>query len=410
MNYAYQTAYEEFYKFTIVCSILFLVFPIAGVVLSFIGVIINKGQDKRYLWLVFSLLSLYMGAINATKIPMSDQIGYYRAYTMVPKNGFWGSLMNIYGSEWKENWSTKEMGYGFLNYIGYYISFGNYQIFILLFTATLYILYFKAINKFYNHIYIKKNRHLYILSAIIILSFFTQFFNLTIHIQRQMIASAVMFYALIQMTEKQKIPWIPMVFACTLHTTMMFFVPFFFISFLSKPLKFKYFIIIICAMIICIIAAPNAAMVIISEGADTYALQRLAYTGNGDNIGLNLKTAYVVSIPLCLICLKNMYIEKKYIVRGESFIYMVYFILMILVFFSNNSTIQYRFMMASYGFIALFLPLLLRNGTEKAKIYLILSSFFFILRFYTTFDDIAWEYAPVEDILFDNFFSLIFYR
>lgn len=243
MRHVYHTIDEEFNKFALICSIIFLIFPIVGVSLSIIGVINNKEQDKRYLWLVFSFLSLYMGAINATKIPMSDQVGYFRAYTMVPQNGFIGSLMNIYGSEWKENWSTKEMGYGFLNYIGYYFSFGNYQIFIMLFTAILYMLYFHGINKFYNYIYIRRNRHIYILSAIILLSFFTQFFNLTIHIQRQMIASAFMFYALVLMVEKQKIPWIPMIFACTLHTTMMFFVPFFLYSFLTKAIKNKIFYI-----------------------------------------------------------------------------------------------------------------------------------------------------------------------
>lgn len=57
-------------------------------------------------------------------------------------------------------------------------------------------------------------------------------------------------------------------------------------------------------MIACIISAPNAAMAIISEGADNYALKRLAYTENSDNIGLNLTTAYIVFIPLCFICLK----------------------------------------------------------------------------------------------------------
>lgn len=410
MRHVYHTIDEEFNKFALICSIIFLIFPIVGVSLSIIGVINNKEQDKRYLWLVFSFLSLYMGAINATKIPMSDQVGYFRAYTMVPQNGFIGSLMNIYGSEWKENWSTKEMGYGFLNYIGYYFSFGNYQIFIMLFTAILYMLYFHGINKFYNYIYIRRNRHIYILSAIILLSFFTQFFNLTIHIQRQMIASAFMFYALVLMVEKQKIPWIPMIFACTLHTTMMFFVPFFFIRFLLKPLKIRYFILVISLMAVCIISAPNAAMAIISEGTDSYALKRLAYTGNSDNIGLNLETAYIVFIPLCFICLKNMYLEKKYLVQGESFIYMVFLILTILVFCSTNSTVQYRFMMASYGFIALFLPLLFRRNTEKAKIYILLISIFFVLRFYITFDAIIWKYAPVESILFDNFFSLLFYR
>lgn len=272
------------------------------------------------------------------------------------------------------------------------------------------MLYFHGINKFYNYIYIRRNRHIYILSAIILLSFFTQFFNLTIHIQRQMIASAFMFYALVLMVEKQKIPWIPMIFACTLHTTMMFFVPFFFIRFLLKPLKIRYFILVISLMAVCIISAPNAAMAIISEGTDSYALKRLAYTGNSDNIGLNLETAYIVFIPLCFICLKNMYLEKKYLVQGESFIYMVFLILTILVFCSTNSTVQYRFMMASYGFIALFLPLLFRRNTEKAKIYILLISIFFVLRFYITFDAIIWKYAPVESILFDNFFSLLFYR
>lgn len=96
------------------------------------------------------MLALYMGLINVTKVPYSDQVQYMNAYLLVPKQSIWQSLTNIYGERTMTSGSTKEMGYGLLNIIGYVTSFGSYPLFVLEFICLLYWLYFMAIKRFFE--------------------------------------------------------------------------------------------------------------------------------------------------------------------------------------------------------------------------------------------------------------------
>ena len=132
----------------ILLFVIFFIYPLAGIVGTTFVILRHKSQ-RWLLPTLFIMLAVYMGIINATKIPESDQVQYMNAYRLVPYQTIWESLTNIYGRTDGVG-TTKEMGYGLLNLVGYYLSFGYYPLFILLFTVVLYLIYFKSIYKLYS--------------------------------------------------------------------------------------------------------------------------------------------------------------------------------------------------------------------------------------------------------------------
>ena len=221
-------------RLMLLASLLFLLMPICGILFCTVLAMNDRSGDKRLLTVLFLFLSLYMGAINATKVPYSDQVQYMNAYLLVPHQSFLESLTNIYGNKFSTTY--KEMGFGLLNFVGYYLSLGNYQLFVVEYSVLLYMLMMVSVRKFIDYMGVRPQLP-FVVSAVFSLCFYSQYFNLTIHLQRQMIATAVMLWALVDSTVKQKPNWIVAIIAVTLHTSTGLFLPFLFLLQVKKRLQ-----------------------------------------------------------------------------------------------------------------------------------------------------------------------------
>ena len=144
----FKMAVQQNSKLMFVAIVLFLLMPIVGILFAATIVIQNNIKDKRIYFFLFLLMALYMGVINVTKTPASDQVQYMNAYMQIPNQTLFESLTNIYVDS--SRLTYKEMGYGLLNFLGYYISFGNYKLFIIEFTVFLYMLLMISIYKFFT--------------------------------------------------------------------------------------------------------------------------------------------------------------------------------------------------------------------------------------------------------------------
>lgn len=393
-----------------VSCLLYLACPLLGllILLTFILSRINN-KNKKIIYLFFFLLSLYLGLINSSKIPVTDQLMYYEAYNMVPQRNILENLMGIYGDR---ELTPKEMGFGLLNLIGYYITMGNYPLFITLFTVLLYMLYFDAIYKWFYYIHVQQPVF-YIISAILILAFFIQFFNLTIHLQRQMLATAVVVHAIIQTVIKDKVAWSSAILSLTLHTSVGIFLPLFiFYSYIKKLSLIK--ILSVVGIFIFLMAGLSTLATSLTSiiGVDMYALNRLEGMNNaGREDAMPMTLVMLISFPLTLISLKNIHFVNKYKIRSnEIVLYVFYFFLISFSAFNPNNTMQYRYFMMSYGFIPFILPVFFRKLNQLEFLYLLVIPVFLILRFYFTFESIPFTYAPLEIILFGNIYSLFNYN
>lgn len=400
----YKYHYNNLYNIIFVVALAaFIVCPLIGLLLLLFFLQYRKDVTSFYAF--FVLLALYLALINSTKIPENDQIQYKEAYQLVPERTLWQNLTGIYGLS--QTATTKEMGYGVLNIVGYYLTFGSYPLFITIFSFVLYMLCFLGIYKWFHYVKVKKPEP-YIISAVLVLAFFTQFFNLTIHLQRQAIATSVMVYALILSIVKDKIPWWIVIVAVTLHTSTGLFLPLFVLFHFRKRLTATKIIVLVAVFGASIVSLGALAGWLLSNmDYSIYALERLNGVGEaGRENRMSLNIVLLVSIPLSLISIKNLYQQKREEAKNEIMLYMFYLFIIVFSAFNPNNTVQYRYFMMSYAFIPYILPLWSRKFGRLERLLLALVPVFFILRFFYTFEDIVFKYAPIDVVMGGNIFTL----
>lgn len=398
----------------IVALLAFIVVPLLGVAIMLVANLGTRSISRVRLMFFFLLLACYLGAVNATKLPVSDQWHYWMAYQEVPKLGFVGSLYNIYGTDFYSVHTSalaKDMGFGLLNYVGYYLSFGCYPFFILLFSTLLYFIVFYSIYRFYvstEHEWSAKKR---VLSGVVLIAFFTQYFNLTIHLQRQEIAVAVMMLAIVLFVATGRINWLLTLAALSLHSSVFIFLPLFlFAKFIVRRSR-KWIACMLGGIFVVLLALMTIAQNLLNTlGGDTlFILNRLANQGETDEERMSLGLVLFLGIPMLYIALKKIFFQKNIANERERIIHLTYIVIMLFVLVTPDNVMQYRYFMLTYIFVPLSYPLLAKE-TPFDKAWLFVIPAFMVFRFFITFEDIVYEYAPIEDILLSNPFSLLFYR
>lgn len=398
-------------KYLILLFILFCLNPVCGIILTTIMVLLNSKEiSNKSLSVLFIMLALYMGLLNATKIPASDQIQYMNAYLMVPKQTVWESLTNIYGEKYHVAGTTKEMGYGLLNILGYAFSFGYYPLFIVEFTVLMYLLCFNSIRRLLRVIRPANFIQLSVAGAFI-MCFFSQFFNLTIHLQRQEIATAVMLYGIVDYCIIEHYTWkrflIPTI-AFTLHTSLGLFLPLFCIRKLCKNKieKKQLFIILGCIIFLVSICVFVATSLLSSFGMDSYAVERLANAGSSTEDTFDYKFLLMFTAPLLYIVLKNI-LGKHGTDNSKEYLFYIFFLLLVTFYMlTPDSTMQYRYFMMSYSFWPFIIPLLYVKKSRFISILLTLICVFLFFRFFLTFESMAWHYTSIDNALTCNVISL----
>lgn len=400
---------KEQSKIILVALLLYCFMPLLGILWLLFFILHSGIHYRRPTYILFLLLAIYMGLINSTKVPYNDQVMYHEAFLLVPHRTLWQNMTGIYGLRLGP--TTKELSFGLLNVVGYYVSLGKYALFITLFTTTIYMLIFDSIYKWFHYLKLHKPLY-YILSGIFTIAFFTQYFNLTIHLQRQMFATAVIMYALVRMVTTSKIPWWIVILAVTMHTSVGLFLPLFVFYQFSRKLTIKQIFLILGILgvgfgIISIFA--NSLLNI--AGEDIYALQRLSkMTEEGTEERMPTYLLLIISMPLTLISLVNIrkHHERKH--TNELFFFLFYLFNMLFSIANPNNTMQYRYFMMSYIFLPFIMPLANRKLILAERFFLIATPLFLFFRFYITFDDIVYEFAPVEEVICSNIFSLFNYN
>lgn len=399
-----QSKQKDLLNFGIV--LIFCIVPLIGLSLALIVALSNRGSSRRDLYLLFLLLAIYIGCINSTKIPESDQFMYYDAYRLVPHRTFMQSLMGIYGSF--QDYSTKEMGFGLFNFVGYYVSGGSYALFVVLGTVLMYMLYYDGIYRYFH--YVKVDRPgLYIIAGVLMLTFFTQFFNLTIHLERQYLATSFVVYALIRTITENKVNWSFLIIGLSMHTSLGIFLPIFLLRQFKKNLDLKWSVAIILLLVIAM-SSLNFILGSLFSAGDSYVMGRLQdmnEEGREDRMSISL--VLMLAVPMVFVSLKNIWMDYREFMRDEVLLYLVYLFILIFALSNPNNTMQYRFFMMTYSFVPFILPMLFRKATSCCKLYLSFVSLFLIVRFFLTFDDISFKFAPCEDVMTMNIFSLFNY-
>ena len=384
----------ELYLFSIV---LFLLNPLASLI-CILNLIINgrwHSEDALNVWSI--LLALWISLFNATKIPESDQLMYQGWYVSAVDYTNLKTIFSYSGAVYKEPI------YGLFQSVMHFVFNGNIHLFWISVSFIEYYLLFKSIE-----IILLNSQRDYkcVICGIICCAFFTQFFSLTLHLIRQMLAFSIILYAIALRCKDNKIHYIYFIIAPLIHTTSILFV----LLALYKPiyhqLKKKQILFlagILLALILGSIIVGSFMMSLIGENnSSSYLFRRMQQQSDEGN-DFNILITFVLIIPLLIISIVNLKrLNKRHQFSSPLYpiIHLFLFLSLFVIGMSARPLIQYRFAFVTYYFIGFILPLLFNNKNKFNNTYYIAISSFFILRFFITFNNGTWNYAiNITDIL-----------
>lgn len=383
----------------------------------FIGRILITGKYSRQQYLaLFAILGIYFACINATKMPGGDQWQYWAAYMNVPKIGFIKSLIYIYGFDLDKNLThiSGEFMNGIYNYIGYYITFGYYPLFAALLTFANYMLVFLGLYKFCLTL---KKPHVPIVCGALILAFFYLYFQYLLQIQKQFLGQSIMMYVLGNYAYYGKMSkklWVMTAMAVFTHASTLLFVPFLIFKPLHRRLTKTGLLFISGAFVALIIMGPSLAGNIVSEGSTsalTYGVSRLARSETNNDTKTNalvLSQVIVIYLPLLLITLRKLWMERKTISGSNAFILNVTLLLLLTVMaMFRQPMAQYRYFMMLLAFMPFIYPFITNNIKWRDRILKGIS-LVMIVWFYYEFEHIIWHYTPEIDIIVKSPVLLLF--
>lgn len=403
------------WQYLVAQMFLFMILPpIIGLSMAIYTIWNKHNPSKTDYMRYFCYIALYLGAINATKHPGGDQINYYFAYMNVPDAGFIKSLIYIYGS----SIGTEGMGIsgefmnGIYNYVGYYLTFGYYPLFICLFTFTMYMLIFMGLYSFAQTV---KNTHRTIVCGVLIVSFFYLMFALNVQLQKQNFAEAIMLYVMGRYTyEKQmkKKNWLLVAIAIFTHQSMAFFAPFLFWKKLQNKLD-KETVLVLGLMIISMIMISPKFVVDVNTGesnALTYGASRLAKAEKEDD-GLFIGPIYMffIGLPIFYILLRKLWFGRKTLSEEGVFMLNVsLFLVLSILGMSRMPLAQYRYFLMLPFFFPFVYPFFSDN-IKRRNLFLGLMSCMMVGSFFLMFNTLVWNYASETAILLEPPVYLIFF-
>lgn len=380
--------------------ILFLLNPLAGILTAALCACSYKNDNSIKLLMVLAMM--YLCAMNTTKIPENDMYRYLAMFENVPYNGFYGTLISFNHSAA----AVKDAAYGTLVYLLYYITLGNQYLFIFIVSFLGYWFMFMAIFKFGKE---SKLPNYMIVTQVLILSFFTQYFSMTFHLVRQVLAACIFIYALTfrNTSFARYILWC--IVAIATHSSIVLIVAFSFVPMMKRRLKMVEIVYLALFAAFSVIIISSFAEFLLDtielEGSMEYTLNRAAnMEGAEDSTGAIKFVGFVLTIITIIL----FYIEWK---RSDKMLYplvvnLALVIALMTLGLSDSPLLQKRFFFYIYSLLPFIYLILVRRVKDFAKPLCFMTVAFLLYYFYATYDKV-FEYVPVEEALLNPYPLLI---
>lgn len=388
-------------KFIVAFVVLFLINPLGGIIATSFYACLKKNSNGIKLLMI--LCMMYLCALNTTKVEENDMIRYIAHFEDVPYNGYLGTLVAFNHSA---AGGVKDAAYGTLVFLSYYLTAGNQSLFIFIVTFLGYWLMFMTIYKFGKEY---KLPNYMIVTQVLVLSFFTQYFSMTFHLIRQVLGACIFFYALTFKETSFKKYLLLCILAIATHSSVAFIVAFSFVPMMKRRLKLKEIgALAIFAAFSVIILSSFAIFVLDTvelEGSLEYSLGRVAQMEGAED---STKGLQIIGVILTLISLVLCMLERE---MGKKMLYPIIINLALLMSFmifglTTSPLLQYRFFFYMYSFLPFIYITLVRRYKGMAKPICFVTIVFLIVRFYLTYDKV-FEYAPIDEAILNPYPLLI---
>ena len=345
---------------------------------------------------------MYFGALNTTKVPESDMLSYIDMFNSVPHNGYANTLLyNV-----REGSAAKDLGYSSLVYVLYYVLFGNSYLFIFMISSIIFLFYFIAIYK----IGVEYNLPAYlIVSELIVIAFFSQYFSLTFHLVRQELATSLFFYALTFRTSSIKSYIVWCVVASLMHSAIIVIVLFSFVPFIKQELTIRGMAVLVGIAIFFFTLASTLGTFILDnyelEGTVEYNVARITQMSGAQDKVKSSGILYIFSLGLLSLSAFEMIRNKGNVVY--PLIVNLCFIWCVLVLgMAVSPLLQYRFYFIEFNFLPFLGFLLFRHNPKLLKAICFCTVSFLMVRFYASLNNV-FQYATIEEALAKPFFLLL---
>lgn len=255
-----------------------------------------------------------------------------------------------------------------------------------------------------------KNAKAAVLCGVLCLSFFNQFFLLTVHLQRQFIAYSIIVYLMTLKATTGRTNVLLIIVAFFTHTTAILFVPFLYLDLFYRRMGFKRMVfisILVVGALFIVTHFIGADDVEEETNALNYSLQRIKNAGE-DDVKFKPLEFLIFNFPMVIIALSRMF--KTFLKPIEYVVYNTYILLFLFVVsMTGNELVQYRYSFFTYGYLGMIMPMFCYEKRIVTRLFYPIVSVFFVARFYLTFNNTSWVYDPIwKSLLFPEFYNTFF--
>ena len=384
-------------------QILFFIFlfclnPFLGTLsLLIVKMMINK-RDTNSDFLVFLFITLFACLLQYTRIWDTNQPSDWY------NDGYWGLFLRVSDTSFVEYiiGAYKEPVWNLLNYIGYYITRGNYQIFSGAVAIATNGLLAYSIYRYWKYV---KLPSVTLISMLSLLLFFTEYWGTINNLLRQFFAVSIVIYVYVGKIISGKVNWWLLIAACFIHTLAFIFLPLLICKPLYQVIKWKQMLYLIFALCIATVAINHISFFSsIFSGIDflAYGLKRIESAGDPlDQNFLDPVAVYTTAGLMIVVCIFMNYVLKKDSTT-VFFTNLLFFLMLICILIVNlMPEIMGRIYVMRFCIWPFVLPLFMVKYKPINTVYAWGIFIFFFTRFLVTFDDIrgCGFFHPIADLL-----------
>lgn len=315
-----------------------------GTVVAFVMAFTYQGiyTSEKCRYALYLMMALAISYINLTKpVQISDLGYYYWVYNFAGEKSFIEYMLI----------APKEPIYHLYNYVMRILTFGNFNLFLIVNTTICYMLIFSAYDIVVRHTSVDARRAL-IAAALLLL--FSEFFFYTAQIVRQVLAGAVAIYGIAKNTfERNRYSiWI-VVLAGFIHASAFLFMLYYVVHFLRNMKFGKLLALVLCFLVLYKVVLGFLDNVFADTSTIGVAINR-GISGSGEHVSVGM-------LPL-LICGTVLPMSFYVFWKSESLDEKLFFVfpaaLIIFILMNIGSPLfVLRFMEYTYMFIPIALVL-----------------------------------------------------
>lgn len=384
-------------------QILFFIFlfclnPFLGTLSLFIVKMMINKRDTNSDFLVFLFITLFACLLQYTRIWDTNQPSDWY------NDGYWGLFLRVSDTSFVEYiiGAYKEPVWNLLNYIGYYITRGNYQIFSGAVAIATNGLLAYSIYRYWKYV---KLPSVTLISMLSLLLFFTEYWGTINNLLRQFFAVSIVIYVYVGKIISGKVNWWLLIAACFIHTLAFIFLPLLICKPLYQVIKWKQMLYLIIALCIATVAINHISFFSsIFSGIDflAYGLKRIESAGDPlDQNFLDPVAVYTTAGLMIVVCIFMNYVLKKDSTT-VFFTNLLFFLMLICILIVNlMPEIMGRIYVMRFCIWPFVLPLFMVKYKPINTVYAWGIFIFFFTRFLVTFDDIRGGgfFPPIADLL-----------